>query len=803
MSEGNGNMDSVDTGPGGEHRKVLSGAKQEASPGATPSSGDAPPDVLVRAYRMYQKMVQFPHLLSEIRKLFLEALAERGASGIDAIWREAEEILGREGLPPDEDHLRDYADALIDLHFARHFPEDQIDNYINLARKKDAFHTLHRVVNTEGVTTQKIIHALKEFCQIPQGSLYISPGEAEGVRVALISHFVSSQLPFVGVAKKHITIRDIDEMIDHTFWSRRRTGRIGGKAAGMFLASKIVLPRFGERDPELDRHVAIPESYYFNSGIFSDFIDYNHLYSFHSQKYKDRDTIEREYADMTRLFDRATFPPDVMEDFQRFLERIGEHPLVLRSSSLLEDNVGYTFSGKYDSVFIANQGDMPRRLGELMWGLKRVLMSTFSPAAIFYRRDHDLIDFDERMSVLVQKVVGRRFGKYFFPFAAGVAFSQNTVTWSPRIVREEGMVRMVVGLGTRAVDRIAPDYPRMAPLSHPTLRPEVTVDRIKKYSQRMIDVLDLEQGGLHTLSVVDLFRHVPYPELFYALSTDEGGHLAAPLFKNRSIDLDRSCVTFDNFITRTPFVRIMKKILRKLEQAYGRPVDIEFAWDSDRLYLLQCRSLAEGESLSVRVSLPKTVPPEQVLFRNHRGVSSSIKKNIEYIVYVDPKAYALMETYEARLAVGRVVGQINRLLEGKRFALFGPTRWGSNDVKYGVKVGYEDINHTQILAEIAFEESGSTPEVSYGTHFFNDLIEARIVPVALFPDEPGAVFREGFFLGAPNTLASLAPALAGHSAVVRVIDVPSCTGGRLLHVYQDGQGQDGLGFFAFADEQYE
>src|SRR4030042_3300315 len=136
---------------------------------------------------------------------------------------------------------------------------------------------------------------------------------------------------------------------------------------------------------------------------------------------------------MALLVEKAAFPPDLVEQFKGFLDNVGEHPLILRSSSFLEDNFGYAFSGKYDSVFRANQGDPGKRLTEFIRGLKQVHMSTFGPAPILYRMDHDLLDFDERMSVLVQKVTGRRYGDYFFPFAAGVAYSRNTYRWTPRI----------------------------------------------------------------------------------------------------------------------------------------------------------------------------------------------------------------------------------------------------------------------------------------------------------------------------------------------------------------------------------
>lgn len=755
---------------------------------------------LIRAHAMYQRMMRYPHLLDNMRRLFLAALGERAILDEESARRQVVEMLQESKLPTDEETVREYVNVLIDLRFAARFDQEQIENYINLARKQAAFENLNRVVNTEGATSSQIKKVLKEFCRIPQGTLYISPSDAEGVRVALIRHFISNLLPFVGVAKNHITVRDIDEMMDHSYWNRRRSGKIGGKAAGMFLAYKIIVPRLMEKDPELERYVAIPESYYFNSGILSDFLDYNDLYSFHSQKYKSRESIEKEYRTIEHVFEKASFPPDVVDDFRKFLEQAGTHPLILRSSSLLEDNVGHAFSGKYDSVFIANQGDLESRLKEFMAGLKKVLMSTFSPSAILYRRDHDLLDFDERMSVLVQKVVGRRYGRYFFPFAAGVAFSRNAYPWTPRIVKEDGLVRIVVGLGTHAVEHSASDYPRMSPLSHPMLRPEATAEQIRKYSQKILDVINLESGGIETVSFLNLFSEIECPDLYYALSVDQEGHLSPPPFKGLEIDLARSCITFDNFFTKTRFAPLMKKILKELEQAYGRPVDVEFAWDDDRLYLLQCRSLAMAEELQ-KVALPEDVPPDRMLFTNHHGVSNSIVKNIEYVVYIDPRVFAQIRTIEERLDVTHVVSRLNMVLADKRYALFGPSRWGTNDLNYGVKVMYEDINRTLILGEIAFEEKGSTPEVSYGTHFFSDLVEARIVPVAIHPDEPGAIFDERFLLESPNLLTSLAPDLSHYTSLAHVIHIPACTGGRLLHVFQDGASQRGMGFFANADER--
>ena len=340
--------------------------------------------------------------------------------------------------------------------------------------------------------------------------------------------------------------------------------------------------------------------------------------------------------------------------------------------------------------------------------------------------------------------------------------------------------------------------PGLVPLSHPLLRPEAGAEEIKKYSQKLVDVLDMKSNSILTIPASDLLRTIGHPDVYYAVSVDDEGHLSAPLFKNQEIDTARASITFDNLLSKTPLAGLMKKILRRLEQAYGRPVEVEFAWDDGNLYLLQCRALAASR-LVEKVVIPKDIAPEKVLFTCGSVLFSSVVRNIEYIVYIDPRAYAGLSTFDGRLAVGRSVRRINRLLENKAYALFGPGRWGTNDVKMGVRVGYEDINHTRVLAEIATRELGIVPEPSFGTHFFNDLVEANIVPLAIFPDNPATVFREEFFHQCPDALVSLDPGLQT-DGIARVIHVPSCAQGQYLHVYLSGEEQEGVGFLGLPEQ---
>ncbi len=746
----------------------------------------------INAYRLFQRMMRYPALTQEMRTIFLDALEKAGLITRKRIHEIAEGWMQKETRTPEL--LKEYESILVDYFFANAFGPEQIEGYINLARKNDKIRHLTTILNREGTTTDDILAALREFCDIPEGDIIISTSVAEDIRVKLINHFISNHLRFIGVAKNYITIRDLDEMTNRTFRSPLRPGKIGGKAAGMLLAYKILLPRYGERDPELEKYIVLPESYYFTSGIFSEFIEYNGFYAIHSQKYKDIEDIEREYHHIEKLIEGGAFPPHTVQEFRNFLEKIGENPIILRSSTLLEDNEGYSFSGKYESVFLANQGDIETRLNEFIQAFKQVHISTYSPAPIVYRQDHNLLDFDERMSVLVQKVVGKKNGDYFFPFASGVAFSYSEYRWNTQIRKEDGQIRLVFGLGTRAVDRVGSDYPRMVPLSHPTLRPEVSAGDIQKYSQKVVDVINLKKKCIESIPFQSLEEQLSHQDLFYTVSQNREGHMAAPLFLHHFSPGGDECITFENFITQTPFVSVMKKVLKNLEKAYGHPVDVEFAWDDGKLYLLQCRPLAvyaKGKSPVI----PSNIPQELILFLNTRCIANAVIQNIDTIVYVDPKAYSDLRTYEEKLAIARAVGKINRGLKGRRFALFGPGRWGSNDINLGVKVRYSDINKTLMLGEVAFEKEGSTPEVSYGTHFFNDLVEARITPVAFYPDRQDTLFKEDFFLKSPSILESVDPELTAYSSVIHVIDIPSVKEGRYLHVIQNDEKQTGIGYF--------
>ncbi len=747
---------------------------------------------IVRTYVLFQTISQYPALVRHMRNMFRHVLVERKVLTEAELTRLVHEQMSRDGVDPDKANRVLYRDSLTDLFFATHLEPAEIDNYVNLVRKQDRCQHLGRVLNNEHSSFAEVYEALREFCDIPKGEIYISAEEAMGIRVSLIGRYISAQLPFIGVAKKYVTIRDINGILRRTIGSRGVPGRLGGKAAGMILGQKILLPTLEEKDELLLKYVRVPDTWYLSSGIFSEFIDQNELQFFHTQKYKNHDTIENEFHDVEEKFREASFSESVLERFKTLLEECGEHPLIIRSSSYLEDSFGLAFSGKYDSVFLHNQGDLETRMAKFIDAAKHVFASVYGPDPIRYRQDHGLIDYDERMAMIVQKVVGRRFGDYFFPFAAGVMFSYNSFGWSPKIDKKQGLVRLVLGLGTRAVERVGADYPRMIPLSHPNLRPEIEAQRIRKYSQKAFDALSLKTGALENVDITELAKEMQHPELFDAVSILKDDHLAAPMFKTDDLGSKQLCVTFDNLLNKTEFVKLVRRTLAFLEKAYGVPVDVEFAWDGGKLYILQCRSLYTREELE-NVEIPVDVEKEDIFFTAGEGLTNCIIRDIEYVVYIDPKKYDGLASAAEKQKVARLVSRLNWRLSEKKYALFGPGRWGSSDINLGVPVRYGDINHTVLLAEIAFAKDGITPEVSYGTHFFQDLVEADIAVLPLYPDATDSMLNETMIHNATNMISEIVPDAEKLSDVVRVVRVSDIKRGKYLHVYMSGDTQKGIG----------
>jgi len=683
---------------------------------------------------------------------------------------------------------------------ASHLSDDEILALIRDWIMEDRASFLPKVLNSPRATLADIAEALRRFHHLLADGAELSSSTMNGLRVSLIRRFLTEQLDYITIAKQYIETFDFIDLLDRVVLSASSHGRLGGKSSGLFLAEKILRTRATPDGPAGE--VRVPRSWYIASEGLLQFIEYNDLEEVLQQKYRDIAEVRHEYPNIVQLFKNSRFPPDFVRSLSILLDEAGDTPLIVRSSSLLEDRLGTAFSGKYKSLFLANQGHKQDRLAALLDAVTEVYASVFGPDPIAYRREKGLLDFHEEMAILVQQVVGTRVGDYFLPAFAGVAFSNNEFRWAPRIRREDGLIRLVPGLGTRAVDRTCDDYPVLVVPGQPQLRVNTTIDEVARYSPSQVDVLNLRKNRFETVPLRDLLTScgTGLPAFHDVYSVVRDGALHRPLKLLARPAEDEMVADFGGLLAASGFVTKIGAILRTLQEALGTPVDIEFAHDGRHFYLLQCRPQSSADD-DTPAPIPRDIPRQDRIFAARRHVSNGWMPAISHIVYVDPEAYRRLPDRAAYLAVGRTVGALNKLLPKRQFILMGPGRWGSRgDVRLGVPVTYSEINNAAMLIEIARREGSYLPDLSFGTHFFQDLVESRIRYLPLYPDEDHGELNTRFLLGAPNLLAEMVPEHAAVADVLRVIDVPASAGGRVLRVLLNADLDEALALLADPDD---
>ena len=663
----------------------------------------------------------------------------------------------------------------------KHLSNSQILRRIQQWMQEDKTSFLVRAIANSNSSLTDISEAIRRYYQLNPVGMELSPSTRIGVRASLIRRFFSDQLEFITIAKNFVRVLDFNYLFERMIFPIGSHGKLGGKSAGMFLANRII--QQSDFVPGILENISIPKTWYVSSDSMIHFMHHNNLDEILEQKYKSKEDVKREYPHVIQLFKNSHFPNDMVKGLSVALDDFGDIPLVVRSSSLLEDSLGSAFSGKYKSLFVANQGSKHERLEALLDAIAEVYASTIGPDPIEYRIERGLIDFHEEMGIMIQEVIGQKAGKYFLPAFAGVAFSNNEFRWSPRIKKEDGLIRLVPGLGTRAVDRLGDDYPVLIAPGQPGLRTNVSTDEIIRYSPQKADVINLEKNTFETVELRTLFKEIgnDYPAVEKVTSVIEHDILTSPGFNTDFQEKDLA-VTFEGLFKDTPFLQQMNVLIKELQNKLATPVDIEFAHDGKNFYLLQCRPQSYSRQ-SAPANIPASIPKERFIFSADRYVSNGIVDNIEYIVYVVPEKYNDIEELDRLKEIGRTVGRLNKILPKKRFILMGPGRWGSRgDIKLGVNVTYSDINNTSVLIEIARKKGNYVPDLSFGTHFFQDLVEADIRYLPLYPDEPNIVYNNTFLNNSPNELSQLLPEFEHLNTVIRVIHVPAVTRGLTLKI---------------------
>lgn len=614
---------------------------------------------------------------------------------------------------------------------------------------------------TIGFWDRALLKAEETLEKIKTGALPQSEDEPHFKRLTRM--IMSRETDIFRLVSTHLAIDEVIRIAKRMIG----TGLIGGKAVGMLLARAILKKQNNRFVSLLEEH----DNFYIGSDVFYTFLVQNGIW-WVRQKQKNPATFLQDSEQARRRILTGKFPDYIIKQLEDMLDYFGQAPFIVRSSSLLEDNFGNSFAGKYESVFCTNQGPRARRLEDMLAAIRTIYASTMSEKALQYRSRRGILDQDEQMALLVMRVSGQMHAKSFFPAVAGVGFSFNPYAWNENIDPKAGVIRLVFGLGTRAVDRSDDDYTRIVALNDPNRRPESNFEQVCQYSQRRVDYLDLESNRLvsgNFMEIMGSCRDIPI-EMF--ASPDDTREE-----RQNSATKKTWILTFDNLLSETNFVTDMRDIMSILQEAYSYPVDIEFTANfidkkNYKINLVQCRPLQiKGAEAAV---LPKIeVRQEDRIIKAHGAVIGQSRiLNIDHFVYINPAVYGNLPIRD-RYDVANMIGKINNALQAekqKNIMFLGPGRWGTSTPSLGIPVSFAQINNASVLCEIVTMREGLIPDVSLGTHFLNELVEMDTLYLALFPHEGNNYLNTDFFEQSENQLTKLLPDAIKWENTIRVIN---------------------------------
>ncbi len=585
------------------------------------------------------------------------------------------------------------------------------------------------------------------------------------MKKALCENMMSRDPQVKKLLLKHYTAEDYFLLHNRIIGS----GGIGGKACGMLLARKLVQTYLPDLYTKMEPH----DSYYVGSDVFYTYIVYN---GYWKQRIAQR-TKEGYFAmadELKECFCNGKFPPAIRKQFTRMLEYFGQRPIIVRSSSLQEDGYGNAFAGKYESVFCINVGTIEERLEALENAVRTVYASTVDRSALEYRRRRGLEDNDEQMAILIQRVSGSMYEHFFMPNAAGVGYSYSAYRWNKEMDPNAGMLRLVVGLGTQAVDRTG-SYARIVSLDQPDKSPLTNTADRHKFSQSKIDVLDYGTRDLHSRRINLLQNELPkwYKDMVFEHDLD-----AENMYLDRGIRKEILFASCHGLVNNKEFVEDMKALLHMLQEQYKYPVDIEFTInvteDGEYVFnLLQCRPLQIGMNQG-KVKIPNLKEADIMFDVQGSSMGGSRKLHLDKIVCINPMAYYHFP-YVRKHEIAQAVGEINAYFKehepDAKIMFLAPGRIGTSSPDLGVPVTFADITQFNAICEVSDSSTGYMPELSYGSHMFQDLMEAGIFYTALFENEKTRIFNRSFLYEYENLLPQILPKLAEYQEIIRVRDV--------------------------------
>ncbi len=585
----------------------------------------------------------------------------------------------------------------------------------------------------------------------------------------LISLIIGKDEHITKLAERYLSLQDLLNITSREIG----TGFVGGKSVGMLLGRKILETTATE---EIKDHWESHDSYYLGSDIYYTYLIQNNWWDLRTKQKKP----EHFFGLGPELHEKmlgGEFPKIIKEQFVQMLEYFGQSPLVVRSSSLLEDSFGNSFAGKYESVFCANQGSPDERYEAFEQAVRTVFASTVSKEALAYRKDRGLIGTDEQMAILVQRVSGDHYGDLFFPHVAGTGNSSNLYAWEKGMDPSAGMLRLVVGMGTRVVNRTAGDYAKLVPLDFLTVSPPVLHGDELQFSQHKADVLNLATNALEERPIQEIQSMDIKTDKSLFFSRDMA---TLTRFKDegKSTREVPQVTDFKMLLTRTDFPALARTALSTLEANYGYPVEIEFTVNcgSDDVFwfnLLQCRPL-QTKGFGPAVTVPE--PNKEYLFFSSQGnfMGGNTRLPIEYVVFVKPEEYLELSERDKYL-IARVIGSLNQQLKNNNVLLIGPGRWGTTTPSLGVPVHFSEMSNMAAICEVAYQSAGLMPELSFGSHFFHDMVESGIFYAAIFDGSEGVTFYPERVLDCDNLLDEFLPEEREWEDIVHVASTTGLT----------------------------
>jgi hypothetical protein len=500
--------------------------------------------------------------------------------------------------------------------------------------------------------------------------------------------------------------------------TRLGIGSLGGKGRGIaFLSTLLQKSKVNEKFPEFN--IRIPETLIIGTEEFDRFIHENDLHWILDSELTD--------DDIAKHFLQSEIADDIIKSLKKYLKHV-KTPIAVRSSSLLEDSHNQPFAGIYSTYLLPNsEKNIKARLEQLIQAVKLVYASAFFQSAKAYIQATLHKAEEEKMGVVIQKVVGNRFDHRFYPIFSGVLKSQNFYPLHP-LKREEPIASVAFGLGKIVVDG-------GQVLSFSPIRPNAmpgfsSVQEIIQNSQRLFYSLDLNlqspdlsKGENVTLLNQDLSEAEEDNTLKWVASVydpvddrirDGVDH------EGRKVIMFAPILKYNNF----PLVNILKELADIGERGMGCAVEMEFAVELDRdnklnYYLLQIRPLISMREQS-QVNIDETLGKDHYFVNSSIGMGNGVIDTIQDLLFVPTSTFDRKNTIE----IANEIGELNKKLENDPYILIGPGRWGSGDRWLGIPVDWSQISNARTMVETPMEDIVVEP--SHGSHFFHNVTSLGI-----------------------------------------------------------------------------